>query len=471
MNSVPLNDIFHPRSIAVVGASASSTNMHTRMFFDPLIEFGYPGQLYPVNPKFTEVSGLKAYPNLRDIPGPVDHVISLVPAAATPQLLADCVAKRVKTIQLFTAGFVETGETDGVKLQNELVRIARSGGVRLLGPNCVGLYCPGSRISYCADFPKQAGRVAFIAQSGGYTYLAVRLAAGRGVHFGKVISYGNAADVNEADLLEFMANDPETDIITAYIEGTTDGQRFLKVLTEAAAKKPVIIIKKGRTEAGRRGTSSHTGALAGNDQVWDTAIRQAGAIRVEDVDELVDMLVTFQFMPVPKGRKVAVVGAGGGASVRAAEECEAGGLRLPALPDALRAEINRYFSLAGSMLRNPVDILAEPLGDAAWVPVLKTLEGWPDADVLLWQMSPDMEPIRTKEFVRVVVAMRRGMVRSFSNVRKPKALVVHTLETPSGLEEMVALREECRERSVAFYPSVYRAALAISRYTSYHERK
>ena len=238
-----------------------------------------------------------------------------------------------------------------------------------------------------------------------------------------------------------------------------------------AAKKPVIIIKKGRTEAGIRGTSSHTGALAGDDTVWDTALRQAGVIRVEDVDEMVDMLVTFLFMPVPKGRTVAVVGAGGGASVRAAEECDAGGLKLPTLPDTLRAEINRYFSLAGSMLRNPVDILAEPLGDAAWVPVLKTLESWPDADVILWQMSPDMEPIRTEEFVRVVVDMRRGMVRSFSNVQKPKALVVHTLETPSGLDEMVALREACRERGVAFYPSVYRAALAISRYIAYHERQ
>jgi acyl-CoA synthetase (NDP forming) len=471
MSHPPLIDIFHPRSIAVVGASAAATNLHTRMFLDPLLEFGYQGQIYPVNPKFKEVSGLKGYPNLRDIPGPVDHVTSLVPAAATPQLLADCVAKQVKTIQLFTAGFVETGETDGTRLQNELVRIARSGGVRLLGPNCVGIYCPASRISYCADFPKQAGRVAFIAQSGGYTYLAVRMAAGRGVYFGKVTSYGNAADVNEADLLEFMASDPETDIITAYIEGTINGQRFLKVLTEAAAKKPVIIIKKGRTEAGRRGTKSHTGALAGDDKVWDTAIRQAGAIRVEDVDELVDMLVTFHFMPVPHGRKVAVVGAGGGVSVRAAEECEAAGLKLPTLPDSLRAEINRYFSLAGAMLRNPVDILAEPLGDAAWVPVLKTLEGWREADVLLWQMSPDMEPIRTEDFVRVVVDMRRGMVRSFGGVKKPKALVVHTLETQSGLDEMVALREECRKEGVAFYPSIYRAALAISRYIGYHERQ
>ncbi|MDM7999571.1 MAG: CoA-binding protein [Dehalococcoidia bacterium] len=465
-----LDDMFHPRSIAVVGATEGPANINTIMFLDSLLEFGYQGQIYPVNPRLSQVSGLKAYPNIRDIPGPVDYVISLIPAEATPQLIADCVAKGVKTAQFFTAGFVETGEKNRARLQDELVRIARAGGVRLLGPNCVGIYCPASRMSYCADFPKESGRVGFVAQSGGYTYLAVRMGAGRGVYYSKVISYGNASDVNEADLLEYLAADPETDIITAYIEGTTDGRRLLKVLTDAAARKPVIVIKKGRTEAGRKGTMSHTGALAGDDKVWDSALRQAGVIRVEDVDEMVDLLVAFLFMPVPRGRRTVVIGAGGGVSVRAAEECESAGLMLPTVPDDLRSEINRYFSLAGSMLRNPVDILAEPLGDGAWAPVLKALDGWQEADVILWQMSPDMEPIRTAEFCRIVLDIRRTMVRSFNSVQKPKALAIHTLETHSGLEEMVALREACRHEKIAFYPSVYRAALAISRYISYHHR-
>ena len=233
----------------------------------------------------------------------------------------------------------------------------------------------------------------------------------------------------------------------------------------------MIIIKKGRTEAGKKGTSSHTGALAGDDQVWDSALRQAGAIRVEDVDEMVDLLTTFLFLPTLRGKKVVVIGAGGGASVRAAEECEIAGLRLPTVPDDLRRELNRYFSLAGSMLRNPVDILAEPLGDGAWVPVLKALDGWEEADMLLWQISPDMEPIRTEEFRRAVLELRRGMIRGFSQVKKPKAMVIHTLETLSGLEEMVALREACNEQGIAFYPSVYRAALAVSRFVDYQERK
>jgi len=441
------------------------------MFLDSLIEFQYQGQIYPVNPRSDQVSGLKAYPSILDIPGPVDHVISLIPAAATLQLLRDCGARHVKTAQLFTAGFVETGEEEGTRLQDELVRIAHSGGVRLLGPNCVGIYCPASRISYCADFPKNPGNVGFIAQSGGYTYLAVRMGAGRGVYYSKVISYGNAGDVNEADLLEYLADDPETEIITAYIEGTIDGQRLLKVLTEAAAKKPVIVIKKGRTEAGRKGTSSHTGAMAGDDRVWDSALKQAGVIRVEDIDEMVDLLVTFIHMPVPRGKRVVVIGAGGGVSVRAAEECEIAGLTLPTLPDDLRHEINRYFSLAGSMLRNPVDILAEPLGDGAWVPVLEALDEWEESDILLWQMSPDMEPIRTAEFCRIVLELRQGMVRAFGRLQKPKALVIHTLETHSGLEEMVALREACREHGIAFYPSIYRAALAVTRYVDYQQRR
>jgi acyl-CoA synthetase (NDP forming) len=467
-----LNDIFRPRSMAVVGASEGPVNINTRMFLDSLIEFGYQGQIYPVNPRLAQVSGLKAYSNMRDIPGPVDYVISLIPAEATPQLLTDCVAKRVKTVQLFTAGFVETGDERGARLQGELVRIARAGGVRLLGPNCVGVYCPSTRISYCADFPKETGRVGFIAQSGGYTYLAVRMGAGRGVYYSKVISYGNASDINEADLLDYLASDPETDVISAYIEGTTDGRRLLGVLTEAAAKKPVIVIKKGRTEAGRKGAGSHTGALAGDDKVWDSALKQAGVIRVEDVDEMVDLLVTFLFMPVPRGRRTVVIGAGGGVSVRAAEECEVAGLMLPTVPDNLRSELNRYFSLAGSMLRNPVDILAEPLGDGAWVPVLKALDSWEESDILLWQMSPDMEPIRTAEFCRIILDIRRAMVRAFSNVQKPKALVIHALETHSGLEEMVALREACQQQRIAFYPSVYRAALAISRYIDYqHSRE
>ncbi|MBM4463417.1 MAG: acyl-CoA synthetase [Chloroflexi bacterium] len=466
-----LDDIFHPRSIAVVGASSGPVNIHSQMFLDNLLHFKYEGKLYPVNPKFDQISGLRAYPSVRDIPGPVDLVTSLVPASATPQLLQDCVVKKVKAVQLFTAGFDETGEQEGGRLQEELVRIARSGGVRILGPNCVGIYCPESRISYASDFPKEAGKVGFISQSGGYTYLAVRMGALRGLRFSKVVSYGNASDISESELLEYLAHDPDTEIIAAYIEGARDGQRLLRVLTEAAAEKPVIVIKKGRTEAGRRGARSHSAALSGNDTVWDAALRQAGVIRVEDVEELVDVLVTFLFMPRPPGRKVAVLGAGGGASVRASDECEACGLTLPPISDEVKAALNQVIPLAGSMLRNPVDVLAEPHGDSMWIPVLRALDNWDEVDMLLWHFSPEMEPIQGDAFQQFVIEARRGMLDVFKTFRKPKAVAVHSVESLYGLKELDAIRARCTENRIAFYPSVYRAARAISRYIDHSEQR
>jgi acyl-CoA synthetase (NDP forming) len=465
-----LDDIFHPRSIAVVGASSEPLNITTQMFLDALINFGYKGEIYPINPKFEQVSGLKSYQNIHHAPGVVDNVTCLIPAVATPQLLRDCVTKQVKVVQLFTAGFAETGEDEGRRLQAELVSIARSGGVRIIGPNCVGIYCPGSGISHCSDFPKEPGNVGFITQSGSYTYLLVRMAAPRGVRFSKIVSYGNASDINEIELLDYLAHDPETEIIGAYIEGTRDGQQLLRVLTEAAARKPVIIIKKGRTEAGSRGASSHTGALAGDDAVWEGAIKQAGALRVEDVEEMVDMLVTFLFLPLPQGRKTVVVGAGGGVSVRASDDCEAGGLNLPPIPEELRMELKRFILLAGSMLRNPVDILAERYGDA-WKPILRALDTWEETNILLWQISPEIEPFRGSSFRRLIIDMRRRMLEAFKNLRKPKAVVVHAVESSAGLEELDAIRAMCQEHKLAFYPSLYRAARAISRYMDYHDRR
>ncbi len=457
-----LDHLFHPRSIAVVGASSGPFNVHTMMFLDTLIKLGYKGHLYPVGSR-EEVSGLKAYRNLKEIPGAVDHVISLIPAAATLDLARDCVAKEVKSIQLFTAGFAETGEAEGTELQRELVKIARDGGTRIIGPNCMGIYCPASGLSYCPDFPPEAGNVAFISQSGSYTYLLVRMAAARGIRFSKVVSYGNAADVNESELLDYLSRDPETEIICAYIEGTRDGPQLLRALTQAASTKPVIIIKKGFTGAGTRGASSHTGALAGNDRVWEGAIKQAGALRVDDVEEMVDMLVTFRFLPLPAGRKAAVLGVGGGASVRASDQCEAGGLILPPVPDGIRAQLKKFVPLAGSMLGNPVDVLAERYADA-WAPLVQTLDGWDDPDILIWQISPEIEPLRDEVVRQYMIEMRRRMMQVFCSARKPKAVVVHAVESGPGLESLDALRQMCQEQGIAFYPSLYRAARAIGRY-------
>ena len=460
--------IFHPGSIAVVGASEGPWNAVTKLFLDTLFQFGYKGEVYPINPKFDEVSGLKAYPNIRDVPGPVDHVISLIPAAATRQLLEDCVAKGVKTVQLYTSGFTETGEEDRARLQDELVSIAGSGGVRIIGPNCMGIYCPRSGISYCHDFPKEPGTVGYITQSGSYSFLVVRGAAARGVRFSKVVSYGNASDINEIDLLDYLASDPETEVIAAYIEGTRDGQRLRKALTEAAARKPVIIIKKGGTSAGRRGALSHSGALAGDDAVWEALLKQTGAIRVEDLEEMIDLMVTFMFFPLPRGRRAAMVGLGGGASVRSSEECERGGLSLPPAPRELVTELKRIISVAGSMLRNPFD-LGTYRHD--WAAAIRTIDGWAELDMFIWQIAPEIEPFEEGVYRQFCRDHRGRLLEAFQGLQKPTAVVVHAVESSVGLETLDIMRTKCAERGIAFYPSVYRAARAISRYMDYHARR
>lgn len=461
-----LDYMFNPRSIAVVGASSDAYNAATNMFLDPIMAFGYKGALYPVNPKEKEVRGIKAYPSVRDIPDAVDHVISAIPATMILHLLEDCKAKGVKTLHLYTAGFAETGIEDRGDIQWKLVQAARGSGVRILGPNCMGIYCPSSGLTFCPDFPREPGPIGFLSQSGSYSLLGVRAAATRGLRFSKLVSYGNAGDIDECDLIEYLGNDTETKIIAAYIEGTKDGRRLRAVLTAAAAKKPVIIIKKGGTEAARRGAGSHTGSMAGDDRVWDAAIRQAGAIRAGDFEEMIDLLTTFQFFPLPASKKAVLLGVGGGPGVRSAEDCERAGLILHPIPDAIVTELRKTAPVAGSMVRNPVDIGTYRIN---WSPVIETLANWPENDMFLWQIAPDMEPFAEDGFLRqFCIDQRAKFLGEFLKSRKPLAVIVHMAERPEAQNVSNMTREMCVKNHVAFYTSVYGAARAINKFIDWH---
>jgi acetyltransferase len=458
--------MFNPRSVAVVGVSSGMLNPATIIFLNNLISFGYKGEIYPINPNESEVCGLKVYPNIRDIPGPVDHVISAIPARMIPQLLDDCKAKGVKTLHLYTAGFAETGDEDRCDLQQDIVAMAKNSGVRILGPNCMGVYSPKAGISFCPDFPREPGKVGFIAQSGSYSMLVVRGASARGVRFSKMVSYGNACDIDECDLLEYLGNDPETEIIAAYIEGTRDGHRLRKVLTKAASRKPVIIIKKGHTEAGKRGTSSHTGAMAGDDRTWDAVIRQAGAVRVEDFEELVDLLATFQFFKLPKSKKALLIGIGGGPSVRSADDCERAGLILHRIPDEMVQELRKTAPVAGSMLRNPVDVGAYHVD---WGRIIGVLSAWPQNDMFIWQIAPDIEPFPNEGFYRqFCIDQRAKFIEEFVKSGKPIAVAVHMVERKEAMDILHTTRETCIRHGVPFYTSVYSAARAVVKFIDYH---
>jgi acetyltransferase len=332
----------------------------------------------------------------------------------------------------------------------------------------MGIYCPASGITFCPDFPREPGSIGFLSQSGSYSLLGMRAAGARGLRFSKMVSYGNASDIDECDLIEYLGNDVETKIIAAYIEGTKDGRRLRRVLSEAAAKKPVIIIKKGGTEAGKRGAGSHTGSMTGDDKVWDAVIRQAGAIRAEDFEEMIDLLTTFQFFPLPKSKKAVLLGVGGGPSVRSAEDCERAGLILSPIPDDMVAELRKTAPVAGSMVRNPVDIGTYRIN---WSPVIETLAKWPGNDMFIWQIAPDMEPFAEDGFLRqYCIDQRAKFLGEFLKSKKPLAVVVHMVERPEAQNISNLTREMCVKNKVAFYTSVYSAARAIRKFIDWHAR-
>jgi acyl-CoA synthetase (NDP forming) len=381
MSEYSLEEVLHPRSIAVVGASDDGRGSQ---YFSTLIEFGFKGDLYPVNPKYTEVMKIKAYPTIKDIPGPVDFVISAAPAPAIPGVMQDCAQKGVKCIHLFTARFSETGRSDAAELEKRILRIAREGGVRIIGPNCMGVYYPRMGISFQNHFPKESGGIALASQSGQAAGEIIGKTTQRGALFNKAISYGNAIDFNECDFLEYFANDPEVKVIMMYIEGPKNGAKFFNLLREVTRKKPVIIIKGGRGNAGTRATASHTASLAGSSEIWKTAVSQSGAVSVNNIDELVDLVVSFYFLPPITGKGVGVAAGAGGATVLAADACEEAGLDVVPLPQEIRDELRNKGVQIWDWINNPADFSIN-MGDEDFGPqqLLKMMAMHPSFDLII----------------------------------------------------------------------------------------
>ena len=464
-----LEYIFHPSSIAVVGVSEHSDT--TEMFLNPLIQFGYKGKIYPVNPNASQISGLKAYPSILDIPGPVDHVTCAIRAALTPQLMRECATKRVKLVQLFTAGFSETGQEEGIRLEKEIVEIARRGNVRVLGPNCMGIYYPSLGISYAAFFPKDGGCVGFISQSGGNSIMLVMLGAARGIRFSKVVSFGNGCDINEADLMEYFADDLETKIIIGYIEGTRDGRRFAEALQKAAGAKPVILLKGGTTEVGTKAAASHTGALTGSNIIWESLFQQLGVPQVDDMDELIDLTLLFQHLHPPRGRKTGLVGLGGGNSVLGADSCAREGLVVPPLPDKLKRRLREILPAEvdpGTSMRNPVDLSASGWNPDILSQTLEAVDGYDELDFILLYVSLHAGTL-DPPFRQWVIADIDALIKTERKLNKPLVMVLQDDHVPEMVKFTFDIQERCRQADIPVFPSFNRAARAMRRFIQYYE--
>jgi acyl-CoA synthetase (NDP forming) len=470
MNS-SLDGLFCPRSVAVAGASPGKSG---QLFLDSILASGFKGDVYAINSGGREVSGLQAYADVKDIPGPVDYVISCIPAPAVPGLVKDCAAKGVKTLSLFTAGFSESGTEEGRRLEAEVARLAGETGVRVIGPNCLGIYSPGIGLSFTSDFPMESGPVAFVCQSGGNSVYTTRAAAYRGVRFSKVISYGNACDLNECELLEYLAQDPETGIVGIYIEGVKDGPRFLSALRKLAEDKPVVVLKGGHTEAGAWAAASHTGSLAGSNRVWDELLRQAGAIRVYNLEELVDVLVTLALLPPITGRRVGVFGGGGGASVVGTDEWASFGFSLPPLPQPVKEELATLVpTQAGLILGNPLDLSSFAYSEGFYnlVKMLLAYEGFADLSVIHIGFG-QAAWFSCSAFESEIDFFRNAVTKIRSEVDQPLILVMQYLITgwdwQKGIED---LQRGCAEAGIPVYHSMAGAARAIDRVVRYYEER
>lgn len=459
-----LDFVFHPRSIAIAGVSArESVLMGGAGFVNSLQEIGFPGPIYLIHPTAPAIRGLKCYPSVIDIPDEVDYVISSVPARLVPQLLEDCIAKGVRVLHLFTAGFTETGDTERAKMEQAVVARARESGLRLIGPNCMGLYVPRSRLAMMPGQPPEPGPVGMVSQSGMNAGEFVRYGLPRGVRCSKVISFGNGSDLKAADFFDYLTDDPETDIIVAYIEGIQDGPRLAQAVRRAARAKPTAILKSGRTEAGSRAANSHTASLAGSLQVFDGLCKQAGALRVESMEELVDVAVAFQFLKWLDGPNVVVVGGGGGASVLAADDLDARGLKVPALLPETREALAKVTQEAGTSIRNPIDTMSTWEEEGFEATIRPCVEA-SNCDVLLYHTGFGMGPGARARGMRERLTFQANVLgRLQKETGTPIVVAVRESTTEDGFEYAQLFVEQCWRHGLATFPSIARAANGLAR--------
>jgi acetyl coenzyme A synthetase (ADP forming)-like protein len=353
-----------PRSLAVVGASHRRGSIGAELFHN-IISTGFRGPVYPINPSANEIQGVRAYPSVAAVPEDIDLAVIAVPAAAVVDVARQCAAKGVRGLVVISAGFAETG-SDGKAMQAELVDVCLQAGMRLVGPNCMGVINTSPEVSLDATFapdkPVQ-GRIGFLSQSGGLGIAVMARTQALGSGVSSFVSVGNKADISGNDLMQYWESDPETGLIMLYLESFGNPRKFARIARRVSRSKPILAVKSGRTQAGSRATSSHTGALlSGSDITVDALFQQAGVIRTDTLAELFDTALLLSSQPLPMGKRVAILTNAGGPAILCADACEAAGLEVPPLPEQVRQKLAAFLPAASSTA-NPVDMIASATAD------------------------------------------------------------------------------------------------------------
>lgn len=400
---------FNPSGVAIIGASSDPHKLGHGVVRN-LIDYRYPGPIYPVNPKAGEIISRRCYPSIDQVPDPVDLAVVIVPAPAVAGVIAQCGRRGIRHAIVVSGGFGETG-AQGRQREEELVKTANQHKMRLIGPNCIGTIDTHTPINttFVVGMP-QAGDISFLSQSGAMCAVVIDWARGAGVGFSRIASLGNQIDVNEVEMLTAMADDPQTRVITAYIEGVADGRAFMAAAVEAARRKPVVVLKGGQGKSGAKAVASHTGALAGSAEAYDAAFRHSGILRADTMEQLFDWARVLAWQPLPEGKRVAVLTNAGGPAILAVDALEAAGLELSPLSqdtcDYLRERLP-----GASSIGNPVDVLAGS-GPGLYAVALDALLSDPTVDAALVIQAPQdwFLPASLAEVVAEVASVHRKPV-------------------------------------------------------------
>ncbi len=477
--AVDLDGLFGARSVAVIGASGKPGKWGFGILSIILMKRG-DRDVYAVNRKGGEVLGLKAYPRLTDVPGPVDCAVIATTAEQTPAVMEDCVRKGARFAVLFPGGFSETGR-EGASAEREVVSIARRGGVRIVGPNCMGhfdAYSGFFTLPYKVSV--MAGSVSIITQSGNSGVAMLSMLSRLGLGISKYVSSGNEADLHFEDYLEYVGRDDRTKVVLGYVEGLREGRRFLRLAREITRKKkPVVILKAGRSDDGAKAARSHTGALAGADEITGAAFRQAGVIRVASVNDLVDAALAFEGQPLPRGRRVALLSMGGGLGVISTDALRSHGLEMarfsPRTMEKLDAVLSNRWSRG-----NPVD----PAGDPVSYPCIWPLLEDENVDAVmvvggigvvggLATLLP-VHPSLQDEYARMMQGAEREEMENLDRLlehraRHGKPVVIARTVSGAIVEETSKVAEKMKRELLTPYPSPERAAGALARLVEYSE--
>lgn len=458
--------VLNPRCIAVVG----DKQVRNYSWLKSLKPF--TGSLYSVQVDEREIPGIeelgvKNFGALADIPEPIDFVVCAAPRAVAPHIVRDCIAVGAGGIALFTSGFSEHGDEQGKQLEQELIQLARDARLPLIGPNCMGLHIPRLGVRFSTDQPVHAGGdIAFISQSGTHGLNFSLGAALHGLYCSTLVSFGNGAVLEAADYLDYFADDDTTEVIGMYIEGVRDGPRFARVLRDVARRKPVVVWKGGQTEVGKRATLSHTASLTTNSRVWNALVKQAGAIPVDSLDEMLDVVKALRRPRPTTGRSVALAAMTGGQSVVIADDFAKAGFEIPIFSAASSARLREFVNVIGGSAENPLDLVNTVLYDATAVRrVLDILNEDPKIDAIAFEVSAYImhgrwakDPALLEALLDTVAAFNRASTKTF-------AVIIY----PGHVEAKAAdVRDALQQRGVATYPTFARAATALAKAIAFH---